>query len=89
MIKLIKSQIRKDRTILSIFLLIMILSTFLMNIGLMASKYEDLFDEYVDELNLPDFISFIASYYVPDSEDDIREMFEHADYVGRCMLSFL
>ena len=47
-----------------------------MNIGLMASKYESLFDEYVDELELPDFISFIASYYVPDSEDDIREMFE-------------
>lgn len=81
MIKLIKSHIRKDRTILIIFLMIMILSTFLMNIGLMASKYESLFDEYVDELELPDFISFIASYYVPDSEDDIREMFEDADYV--------
>ncbi|MCR5632997.1 MAG: ABC transporter permease [Eubacterium sp.] len=87
MIKLIKSQIRKDRTILTIFLLIMILSTFLMNIGLMASKYENLFDEYVDELNLPDFISFIASYYVPDSEDDIREMFEDADYVDSFHMS--
>ena len=52
-----------------------------MNIGLMASKYESLFDEYVTELNLPDYISFIASYYVPDSEDDIKEMFEDADYV--------
>jgi ABC-type lipoprotein release transport system permease subunit len=52
-----------------------------MNIGLMASKYESLFDEYVREINLPDYISFIASYYVPDSEDDIREMFEDADYV--------
>ena len=81
MIKLIKSHIRKDRTILTIFLLIMILSTFLMNIGLMASKYESLFDEYVREINLPDYISFIASYYVPDSEDNIREMFEDADYV--------
>lgn len=81
MIKLIKSHIRKDHTILTIFLMIMILSTFLMNIGLMASKYESLFDEYVDELNLPDYISFIASYYVPDSEDDIRKMFEDADYV--------
>ena len=50
MIKLIKSHIRKDKTILTIFLLIMILSTFLMNIGLMASKYENLFDEYVEEL---------------------------------------
>ncbi|MBR4344095.1 MAG: ABC transporter permease [Lachnospiraceae bacterium] len=81
MIKLIKSHIRKDKTILTIFLLIMILSTFLMNIGLMASKYENLFDEYVEELNLPDYFTFIASYYVPDSEDDIREMFEDADYV--------
>ncbi|MCR4846674.1 MAG: ABC transporter permease [Eubacterium sp.] len=81
MIKLIKSHMRKDRTILIIFLMIMILSTFLMNIGLMASKYEDLFDEYVEELELPDYISFIASYYVPDSEDDIKEYFEEAEYV--------
>ena len=51
--KLIISHIRKDHTILTIFLMIMILSTFLMNIGLMASKYESLFDEYVTELNLP------------------------------------
>ena len=87
MVKLIKSHIHKDRTILTIFLLIMVLSTFLMNIGLMASKYESLFDEYVDELNLPDYITFIASYYVPDPEDDIREMFEGADYVDSFSMS--
>ena len=85
--KLIISHIRKDHTILTIFLMIMILSTFLMNIGLMASKYESLFDEYVTELNLPDYISFIASYFVPDSEDDIEKYFDEADYVESYYMS--
>ncbi len=87
MIKLIKSHIRKDRTILTIFLMIMILSTFLMNIGLMASKYQNLYDEYVEETKLSDYISFIASYFVPDSEDDIEKYFDEADYVESYYMS--
>ncbi|SEP64538.1 ABC-type transport system, involved in lipoprotein release, permease component [Lachnospiraceae bacterium NE2001] len=85
--KLIKSHIRKDRTILTIFLMIMILSAFLMNIGLMASKYQSLYDEYRDETDLADYIAFIVAYIVPDSEDDISEMFQDAEYVESYYMS--
>ena len=56
MFRLIKSHIKKDKAILIIFFAIMILSTFLMNMGFMASKYSDLYDEYVKETKLPDYI---------------------------------
>ncbi|WP_024862221.1 hypothetical protein [Ruminococcus flavefaciens] len=46
MVKLIKSGFHKDRTIMSVFLMIIIIATFLLHSGLFASMYPKLYDEY-------------------------------------------
>ena len=58
MVKLIKANLRKDRTILIVFVLIIIFSTFLMHTGLLASNYKQLYDDYAEQTNLCDFILF-------------------------------
>lgn len=62
MVKLIKANFRKDRTILIVFMLIMILSSFLLHTGLLASQYTNLFHEYRTEDNTADFFTFAASH---------------------------
>ena len=49
MVKLIKANLRKDRTILIVFVLIIIFSTFLMHTGLLASNYKQLYDDYAEQ----------------------------------------
>ena len=82
MVKLIKSNLRKDKTVLIIFSLIIILATFMMSISTMALKYPALYDEYVEETGTADYIAYDASYSAGDSYDSmIEEYFENADYV--------
>lgn len=57
MVKLIKANFRKDKAILSIFLLIIIFSALLMHTGLLASMYPRLFDEYAERGGLADFFT--------------------------------
>ena len=69
MVRLIKANIRKDRTFLVIFSLIIIMSTFLMNLGLLASRYEDLYNEYIDETSTRDYAVFAAYSYTGGDVD--------------------
>ncbi len=91
MVKLIKTNLRKDKTILTIFLLIIILSTFLMSLGMMSRKYNDLYAEYVEELGVADFEAYAASYEMdalneydpnqfPSYEESIKEHFDETEY---------
>ena len=52
MVKLIKANIRKDKAVLLIFLLIVILSVLLMHTGLMVSDYKKLYREKSEETSL-------------------------------------
>lgn len=78
MVKLIKSGFHKDRTILAVFMLIMILATFLLHTGLMASTYEDLYNEYAAEEDLSDMYVFLASH-----GEDTDDLIESKDYIER------
>jgi len=60
MVKLIKAGLRKDRAILLIFLLIIMLSAMLMHTGIMASNYKQLYDRQTEETGLADYIIFTA-----------------------------
>ena len=91
MVKLIKTNLRKDKTILTIFLLIIILSTFLMSLSMMSRKYNDLYAEYVEELGVADFEAYAASYEMdalneydpnqfPSYEESIKEHFDKTEY---------
>lgn len=82
MVKLIKADLRKDRAIMIIFLLIMILSTMLMNTGLMASRYRALYDEYAEETDLADIYVYAASY-----GEDISEVFDSKDYIEKSRIT--
>ena len=54
MVKLIKSGFRKDRAILSVFLLIIVISVFILHSGIFASMYPRLYDEYARDQGLAD-----------------------------------
>ena len=56
MVKLIKSGFRKDRTILTVFLLIILIATFILHTGLFASAYPRLFDEYAEDGEIADYL---------------------------------
>jgi len=67
MVKLIKAGFHKDRTILAVFLIINVISSFILHSGIFASIYPKLYDEYSDELGLADaFIYTDADHYVID-----------------------
>ena len=76
MVKLIKSGFRKDRNILVIFLLIIILSSFLLHTGLLTSTYGSLFDEYAEETNLSDFYVFAAAM-----GNDVSDVLHGKEYI--------
>ncbi len=61
MVKLIKADLRKDRTVLVIFLLIMMLSTLLMHTGLMASDYKNVYDRHAEATGLADYVLVSSS----------------------------
>ena len=58
MVKLIKADLRKDRSVLLIFLLIIILSTLLMHTGLMASGYKELYESKRKDNGVCDYLVF-------------------------------
>lgn len=78
MVKLIKANIRKDRAILIVFLLIIILSTLLLHMGLLVSDYKGLYNEYAEETDLADYVIHTSA-----SEEDIKDCFDNKDYVER------
>ena len=82
MVKLIRSGLRKDRAILLIFLLIIILSTLLMHTGLMASDYKKLYEQQVGETGVTDYI-----VYTFGSGSKAEEWFGSADHVQSCQRS--
>lgn len=61
MVKLIKSGFRKDRAVLIVFLLIITVSTMLLHTGMLVSTYPRLYDEYVKEDGLADYLMFTAA----------------------------
>ena len=67
MVKLIKSGFHKDRTIMSVFLLIIIIATFLLHSGMFASMYPKLYDEYARSGGLADYL-FMTNANAEDIE---------------------
>lgn len=76
MVKLIKANLRKDRTILIVFVLIIIFSTFLMHTGLLASNYKQLYDDYAQQSGLCDYI-----LYTNKDSGEIDETLDSFDFV--------
>ncbi|WP_295156084.1 ABC transporter permease, partial [uncultured Ruminococcus sp.] len=76
MVKLIKAGFHKDRTILAVFMLIIILSTFLLHTGLLASTYGSLYREYAEEEDLSDLYVFAAT-----SGQDISDVLDGKEYI--------
>ncbi len=58
MIKLIKSNIHKDRSVLIAFMLIMIISSAILEISLFLGVYDKRYDRITEEMNTGDGVSF-------------------------------
>ncbi|MBO7451589.1 MAG: FtsX-like permease family protein [Clostridiales bacterium] len=71
MVRLVLAHLRKDKAVLTIFLLIITLGCFLMQIGLMASNYGNIFDAEAKREDLADYIVLAGSY-----TSEIDEVFD-------------
>ena len=71
-----KANLRKDRAILLIFLLIIILSTLLMHMGLLASNYKKLYNTKKAETDVCDYIVFTS-----ERGNTVDELFEQTEHV--------
>ena len=71
MSKLVKSNIRKDRTVLIAFLFIIILSSMLLHIGLFVNRYDALYDEKKEGAGIGD-----AEIYAFGTEDAVRSVMD-------------
>jgi hypothetical protein len=69
MVKLVKSNIRKDRAVFTAFLMIIILSTLLLNIGLFMKKYDAQYDEKKEREGIGDVELFATGY-----SDEVSEI---------------
>ena len=82
MVKLIKADLRKDRAILIVFLLIIILSSLLLHTGLLVSDYRALYDRHAEQTALADYV-----VYADSDGEAIGEMLEGKNYVERYAVS--
>ena len=71
MIKLVKSNIHKDRGVLAAFLLIITISTMLLHTGLFVSRYDKIYDEEAKRQNISD-----ASILCAGDKVDIEKTIE-------------
>ncbi len=72
--KLIKANFRKDMSHMISFLLIVILSSFLMHLGLMLILgYNSQFEKKVEQLNSPDLMVYMATY----DEEERRSILDY------------
>ncbi len=71
MIKLVKSNIHKDKGVLAAFLLIIIISTMLLHTGLFVSRYDKIYDEEAKRQNISD-----ASILCAGDKVDIEKTIE-------------
>ena len=65
MFKLVRSNIRKDKAVLAVFLLIITLSAMLLQTGLFVNHYDALYDEKKEEYGIGDIVIF--AYGDPDT----------------------
>ncbi len=82
MIKLVKSNIRKDRAVLTVFLLIIILSAMLLQTGLFVNRYDSLYDEKKEAAGIGDVVVFVYG-----NKDTISETMDSLDSVSRYTMS--
>jgi len=61
MVKLIKSNLRKDRAIVIVFMLIISLAALLLHTSLLITKYDEIYDTKVKEQNVPDLLTMVYS----------------------------
>lgn len=59
MVKLIKSNLHKDRTIVIVFMLIITLAALLMHTSLLITQYDDTYDEKAKAQNIPDALTMV------------------------------
>ena len=82
MLKLVKSNIRKDRTVLTVFLLIITISVMLLQTGLFVNKYDSLYDEKKEAAGIGDTV-----IYAFGDKDTMRETMDRMEDVSGYTMS--
>ena len=82
MIKLVKSNIRKDRAVFTAFLMIIILSTLLLSIGLFMKKYDAQYDEKKERAGIGD-----VELFATGNSDEVSEVINGISDVKEYRLS--
>ncbi len=82
MLKLVKSNIRKDRTVLTVFLLIITISVMLLQTGLFVNKYDSLYDEKKETAGIGDSVIFAFG-----DKETMRKTMDRMEDVSRYTMS--
>ena len=82
MLKLVKSNIRKDKAVLAVFLLIITLCAMLLQTGLFVNRYDALYDEKKEEYGIGDMVVFALG-----DPDTIRATMDNLTEPDRYTLS--
>ena len=82
MFKLVKSNIRKDKAVLAVFLLIITLSAMLLQTGLFVNRYDALYDEKKEAYGIGDTVVFAYG-----DTDTIKTTMDSLSDVARYTLS--
>ncbi len=75
--KLVKANIRKDRAVFTVFLLILVLSTMLLHTGLLVNRYDEMYDKKKNSRGIGD-----AEMYACGEEDEIRSVMDGLSLVS-------
>ena len=76
MVKLVKANIRKDRSILAMFFLIIMVATALVNMTIFMKGYGNFYDNKIDELNVGDYFN-----YVDASKEESEEILKDFSWI--------
>ena len=82
MLKLVKSNIRKDKAVLAVFLLIITLSAMLLQTGLFVNRYDALYDEKKEAAGIGDVVVFADG-----TRDQVRNAMDSLVDVSRYTMS--
>lgn len=76
MVKLIRSNLHKDRAVVIVFMLIIMIAAMLMHTSLLINTYDEVYDKKAQDINIPDAIEQVRT------DDDIDDIIKSCDMIS-------
>ena len=77
MVKLIRSNLHKDRAVMIVFMLIIMIASMLMHTSLLINTYDEVYDSKAEKQDIPDAIEQVRT------DDDISGIINGCDKISQ------